>query len=143
MLHMQQYGCIINEMKWNEIFQALYHFKSCYCVQSVCKQSLSHIISLKCYVRYTLKQCFCRESMWKVFLQEKDSKDTGVINLVCVHVWAHMHTNAHTCSMKTDWIKNTICLNIQTFSLDVQHVPYAGDSGFQVSNLLYFPSRTS
>ena len=82
-----------------------------------------------------------------MLLQKNDSKDTGVINLVCVCVcvcvWAHIHTNAHMYSMKRDWIKNTLCWNIQTFFLDVLHVPYARDSGLQISNLFYFPSRTS
>ena len=77
-----------------------------------------------------------------MLLQEKDSKDNDVL-CVCVGGGASIHANAHTCTMKRDWIKNTLCWNIQTFFLDVLHVPYAGGSGLQIPNLFYFPSRTS
>jgi hypothetical protein len=46
-------------------------------------------------------------------------------------VWARIHANAHTCSMKRDWLKNTLCWNIQTFFLDVLHVPYAGTQDYK------------
>ena len=79
------------------------------------------------------EKCFCKKWIAKIL---------GSL-IWCVCVWAHIHTNAHIYSMKRDWIKNTLRWNIQTFFLDDLHVPYTGDSGLQISNLFYFPSRTS
>jgi hypothetical protein len=106
---------------------------------SIRVSAVSHIISMQCHMRYILKQCSHRKNNLKSAFARKAKILGSLIWCVCVCICTRMHTHVQ---WRETGLKNTLCWNIPTFSLAVLHVPYARDSGFQISNL-YFPCRAS